>query len=77
MILVTPTGDDHERQHGSLFIAGDERAQKVYRGVVEDVGEHVEEGIEIGNVAHYLDFIELDTKHLIPVQRLIAFEDAS
>lgn len=77
MILVTPTGDNSERERGRLIIAGDAQDVKIYRGVVESIGKHVAEveDIEIGFVAHYSGFAPLDEKHLVGIQSLLAYED--
>lgn len=77
-ILVTPTGDNSEREIGNLFVAGAPTQERIYQGVIEHVGSHVcEEGVGPGDVAYYLRFIELENKHVVAEQHIIAFDTES
>lgn len=79
-VIVTPTGDNDESEHGRLIVVHNESPhRKILRGVVEHVGAHVEDGIEPGCVVHYNGFEEvLDgeaVKHVVPHAHVLCWED--
>ena len=77
MLIVSLSGDTREPAQGRLIVTRQEGGNSpiVYRGVVISIGSHVQEDVEVGNVAHYLQFVELDGVHLVSVNGLLAYED--
>lgn len=81
-VLVTPTGDHNETEHGRLVVVRNDNPQrKVYRGVVLDVGSQVRQVMDLasGHVLHYTAFEELlrgqDTLHIVGSQYILAWDD--
>jgi hypothetical protein len=79
-VLVTPTGDSDQVEHGRLTVVRNAAPeQKILRGVVLHVGPHVQSDIDRGDVAHYHGFHEIldgqETRHVVPQQYLLAVED--
>jgi hypothetical protein len=79
-ILVSPTGDHDQVEHGRLVVVQNEVPQrKVWRGVVLAVGAHVMAEIKPGDVAHYSQYVELadetvTPKHVVPENYLLAWD---
>ncbi len=76
-IMVQPSLVDNNetRTQSGLFIATEHApARKVWCGVIEHVGAGVEDGYEVGHVAHYTDYVEIQGMHLVPEQHVIAYE---
>lgn len=81
-VLVSPTGDHNETEHGRLIVVQNDNPQRqVYRGVVLDVGSQVAQIMDIvrGNVLHYTGFEELmrgeDTLHVVGSTYILAWDD--
>jgi hypothetical protein len=76
-ILVMPSGDNDAAEQGRLVVVQNTQPRaQILRGVVEHVGCHVDDGVEIGDVAHYTpNFLPLGQYHIVPVASLMAFED--
>lgn len=79
-VIVTPTGDNDEAEHGRLIVVHNETPhRRVLRGVVEHVGGLVRDDIEAGCVVHYNGHEEvLDgeiVKHVVPHQNILCMED--
>jgi hypothetical protein len=79
-ILVDPSpveNNEEETQSGLHVVRRDRANRKVWRGVVRKVGENVHERVDIGDVAHYTDFVAIGRSHIVPEQYLVAIGDES
>lgn len=75
-LVVTPTGDNHETERGSLIVVND-TDRRIYRGVVEHVGAHMpEDEVVPGCVAHYTSYYAVGDRHVVPVGNFIAWEES-
>lgn len=80
-LVVTPTGDSDQREQGRLVVVENRQPErKVFRGVVESVGERVQTTANRGDIAHYTGYHEIvdgrqDMRHVVPEGNLIAIED--
>lgn len=80
-IIVQPSiadNDEHQRASG-LFVAGDDGRPRLYRGVVLDIGAHIDEpNGEVGSVIHYSSYAVIGvgelTLHVVTTQHILAFE---
>lgn len=77
-LIVTPTGDTSEVERGRLVVVNSTReSDKVFRGVVEDVGPHMEQpGLEQGAVAFYSSYVEVLDWHVVSQHHFLCFEPA-
>ena len=81
VFIVQPsTVDSNEsRRQSGLFVAGDEQKPQLYRGVILDIGSHVDEpNAEIGGVILYSAYVPEGvgegTMHVVAAQYALAFE---
>lgn len=84
VIVVQPSivdGNEHRTESG-LFVAGEPHHSPIYRGVILDIGAHIDEpNASIGGVVHYSSFAPLgvgdETLHIVTCQHVLGFEDES
>ena len=76
-IVVTPTGDAGEYEHGRIIVklTPDNEQTTIYRGVVVDVGPHMEqEGLEPGCVVFYTGYYRVLDYHVVPTSAYLCFQ---
>jgi co-chaperonin GroES (HSP10) len=75
-ILVTPTGDNNQSEEGSLIVVHNTDQEKILRGVVEAVGDLVQDTIKRGDVAFYYEghYTKLLGKHVVSEAHIVGWE---